>query len=145
MKSCASPIQTALYNKLTGTGGHSYVKRWYAQDAVPGAQRQNRDTGLIDPYGIIMLVGYDRDDAQSVSGADHNFQLHFYASSDTLVQTAAAAAEVLLDNASLTLSGSNAAWWVKFDTPFTLIREDTPDARISHGIQNWRIRTVSTA
>ena len=145
MKSCASPIQTALYNKLTGTGGHSYVKRWYAQDAVPGAQRQNRDTGLIDPYGIIMLVGYDRDDAQSVSGADHNFQLHFYASSDTLVQTAAAAAEVLLDGTALTLTGSNANWWAAFDGSFILLREDSPDGRISHGIQNWRYHTVDSS
>jgi len=143
MKSAASPIQTALVTKLKAS--HSYGNRWFGRDAVPGVQRQDRDTGLIDPYGIIMLVNYDRDDAQSVSGADHSFQLHFYAASDTLVQTAAAAAEVLLDNDTLTLTGDNSAWWVKFDAPFTLVREDTPDQRVSHGVQNWRIRSVDSS
>ena len=135
MKSAAGEIQTALFTALNLVA-NGLTFTWYADDAVQG---------LNLPYGIIGEISYVKDEAQGVSGGDHTFTLHHYASKGSDVRASMKQVETLLDNGTLVLTGGNSAWWVKFTGAATVIREDAPDYRYSHGIQRFRIRTVDTS
>ena len=139
MKSAAEEIQTALYAKLQSE--HSFGNRWYTDDGQPGISKDDFE----DPYGIISTVTYTRDDAQSVSGADHLFALDHFGVNGSTVRQALAETDGILDGAALVVTGDNSAWWVKLEGTVTITRDDVPDRRHTRGVQTFRIRTVDTS